>query len=170
MKGHWQILSSYQATVNYATDDLQIQLPFVSRKDDWGGILYWHQEQSTIIRMSKTNLRTKVNKKWHHASQCYLVFDLKIKSSMLENVFVVIRYHLVNSLQNSNNTNMTFWYLEYQYDSICPKIKYCPLSDIEWWVEDKSLSRKRTKYFNENNTFSLVQICIVKIFLTIKIY
>ena len=34
MKGHWQILSSYQATVNYATDDLQIQLPFVSRKDD----------------------------------------------------------------------------------------------------------------------------------------
>ena len=87
MKGHWQILSSYQATVNYATDDLQIQLPFVSRKDDWGGILYWHQEQSTIIRMSKTNLRTKVNKKWHHASQCYLVFDLKIKGSMLGKCF-----------------------------------------------------------------------------------
>lgn len=34
MKGHWQILSSCQTTVNYATDDLQIQLPFVSRKDD----------------------------------------------------------------------------------------------------------------------------------------
>ena len=34
MKGHWQILSSYQPTVNYAKDDLQIQLPSVSRKDD----------------------------------------------------------------------------------------------------------------------------------------
>ena len=32
MKGHWQILSSYQPTVNYAKDDLQIQLPFVSGK------------------------------------------------------------------------------------------------------------------------------------------
>ena len=101
MKGHWQILSSYQATVNYATDDLQIQLPFVSRKDDWGGILYWHQEQSTIIRMSKTNLRTKVNKKWHHASQCYLVFDLKIKGSMLEKCFR-------STFPNLTNTNMTF--------------------------------------------------------------
>ena len=30
MKGHWQILSSHQLTVNYATNDLQIQLPFVS--------------------------------------------------------------------------------------------------------------------------------------------
>ena len=30
MKGHWQVLSSsYQQAVNYVTDDLQIQLPFL---------------------------------------------------------------------------------------------------------------------------------------------
>ena len=33
MKGRWQILSSYQPTVNYAKDDLQIQLPFISEND-----------------------------------------------------------------------------------------------------------------------------------------
>ena len=32
MKDHWQILSSYHPTANYAKDDLQIQLPFVSGK------------------------------------------------------------------------------------------------------------------------------------------
>ena len=91
MKGHWQILSSCQTTVNYARDDLQIQLPFVSRKDDWGGILYWHQEQSTI-RMSKTNLGRYVNK--NDTTHRYAISSIIYSKVMIPNIKIYKDHYL----------------------------------------------------------------------------